>query len=316
MPDLQDFNFIIQNRSKNFVLIFQTDCFQNFLLILISQWYIHGNLGNQLFQFCNIHDLCSQIFADLSTFHAISLKKFLNASEHCFFQRLCILRSIRLKKCRLCFEKRLFLFQTEKFCSFNSFYQHSEQIMWKFHNLLDISNRSHLIQLRQLWFFYFRIFLCNEKDFLIMKHCCLNSLDRTFPAHIKVHDHIRKNRCPTERNCRKNANWLFHVSSIPSLSRLRLSCLSGTGISSCGILLYSRLFTMNHFRFSGSVYCIFCDDAFAYRIIRRRTVHQIHQGFFHDGTKSSGAGLTFQGFSGYFFQCFFLEFQLYSIQFK
>ena len=65
-----------------------------------------------------------------------------------------------------------------------------------------------------------------------------------------------------------------------------------------------------------SVYCIFCDDAFAYRIIRRRTVHQIHQGFFHDGTKSSGAGLTFQGFSGYFFQCFFLEFQLYSIQFK
>ena len=44
MTDLQYFDLIIQDCSKNLILILQADCLQNLLLVLICQWYIDRNL--------------------------------------------------------------------------------------------------------------------------------------------------------------------------------------------------------------------------------------------------------------------------------
>ena len=44
MTDLQYFDLIIQDCSKNLILILQADCLQNLLLVLIRQRYIDRNL--------------------------------------------------------------------------------------------------------------------------------------------------------------------------------------------------------------------------------------------------------------------------------
>ena len=112
VTDLKHFNLICEDCSKHLIAVLKADCLEDFLFVLITQRNIYRNLCDQLIDILNVHDLCCQVFADFSAFHAISLKEFLNTPEHCFIQRFRIFRAVRLKKCRFCFQKRLLLIKT------------------------------------------------------------------------------------------------------------------------------------------------------------------------------------------------------------
>ena len=112
VSDLEHFDLICEDCSKYLIAIFKADCLEDFLFVLITQRNIYRNLCDQLIDILNVQDFCCQIFADFSAFHAISLKEFLNTPEHCFIQRFRIFRTVRLKKCRFCFQKRLLLIKT------------------------------------------------------------------------------------------------------------------------------------------------------------------------------------------------------------
>ena len=112
VTDLEHFDLICEDCSKYLIAVFKADCLEDFLFVLITQRNIYRDLCDQLIEILNVQDFCCQLFADFSAFHAISLKEFLNTPEHCFIQRFRIFRTVRLKKCRFCFQKRLLLIKT------------------------------------------------------------------------------------------------------------------------------------------------------------------------------------------------------------
>ena len=99
----------------------------------------------------------------------------------------------------------------KKFCPSFSLNKNTQQVVRKFHNLLNICNSSYLKQLYESRIFNLWILLGYQKDLLILKHCRFNCLFGTFPAYIEMNDHSRKNGSSAKGKGRKYIDWLTHL---------------------------------------------------------------------------------------------------------
>ena len=195
--DMDHFDLAAKKRSKDLITVIQRHCFQKLLLVLIGHRKVHRNLVDGLLNILNGHDLCYQIFAYLSALSAISLEKFPDAAKHGIFHRFRILLFLGGNDLTFRFQVGFFLLQAQYFSSVQSFYQNPVKILRKFHHLLDVCNGSYPIQIIKFRCFHFRVLLCQQKDLLVMEHGCFHGTDGFLSAHIKVYDHLRKDRSPT-----------------------------------------------------------------------------------------------------------------------
>ena len=175
--DMDHLDLAAKKRSKDLITVIQRHCFQKLLLVLIRHRKIYCDLVDGFLHIFDVHDLGYQILAYFSAFSAVSLKKLPDAAKHGVLYRFRVI----LFLCRndLAFRLQIWflLLQAQNLCPVQSLYQNPVKILRKLHHLLDISDGSYLIQIRKFRYFHLRILLCQQKNLLVMKHCCFYGTD-------------------------------------------------------------------------------------------------------------------------------------------
>ena len=131
MADLHNLNLVGHCSCDYFISFFQCDRLKDLLAALIIYRKIDRNLGQKFFNTSRLHDLCYLVLGKAITFCRILLEQLPETSHHGFNHGRIVFSFIfRFKNSDLCFQKRLFLFQGEKFCSVIALNKDSENVLW------------------------------------------------------------------------------------------------------------------------------------------------------------------------------------------